>query len=311
MRIDSYLCKSRHGIFYFRWPLPDVGGQSHRATVRISLGVRCPKQAGEIARYLASFGKTLGSTEALSRMRYDELRATVHAIFKSRLEKYMNRVAKAGPDSRDGPVTQCELGWAQGPSADYWEVYAQNGTEAFLNDFCASYGIPIAETTASPDRWLDEIKNAHREMLRAMQEYQVRLKSYDYVGPISDAQPRPVPDTTVTRGITLQEAIEEYIGENRRAKTWEIRTFDKKEATLSVLPEILGAAKPLRAITDQDAQDIKRLIQGLPANRNKLPQTKELSIRESVEVAGIAKISAVTVNGLPDLLCDKSAASCS
>lgn len=230
-------------------------------------------------------------------MRYDELRATVHAIFKSRLEKYMNRVAKAGPDSRDGPVTQCELGWAQGPSADYWEVYAQNGTEAFLNDFCASYGIPIAETTASPDRWLDEIKNAHREMLRAMQEYQVRLKSYDYVGPISDAQPRPVPDTTVTRGITLQEAIEEYIGENRRAKTWEIRTFDKKEATLSVLPEILGAAKPLRAITDQDAQDIKRLIQGLPANRNKLPQTKELSIRESVEVAGIAKISAVTVNG--------------
>lgn len=297
MRIDSYAYKSRHGIFYFRWPLPTVADQRSRATIRISLGVRCPKQAGDIARYLASFGRTLGLTEALSRMRYDELRATVHAVFKSRLDAYQHRVAKTGPDTRDVAATQGELAWAEGPSADYWEVYAQNGKDAFLSDFCASHGIPIAEVTASPDRWLDEIKNAHRDMLRAMQEYQARLSSYEYKGAVSDAEPKIVPDVTVTRGITLQGAIDEYIGENRRAKTWEIRTFDKKQATLAVLTEILGEAKPLRAITDEDAQDIKRLIQRLPVNRNKLPQTKALSIRDSVEVVGLSTISTVTVNG--------------
>lgn len=296
MKLDAYVSQSRHGIYYFRWPLP-VADSAPRATIRLSLGVRCPKQAGEIARYLASFGRTLGADGALSRMRYDELRETVHAIFKSRLEGYQKRVAQNGPHIRDRAATQGSLEWAEGPSADYWDVHAQKGTEAFLSDFFASHGIPLEEVNINPNRWLEEIKNAHRDMLRAMLDYQARLTSYDYLEQTSDPRPQFAQDKPVERGISLQQAIDEYINENRRAKTWEIRTFDKKLATLAVLTEVLGAAKPLRAVTDEDAQNVKRLLQGLPVNRNKLPQTKGLSIQESVDVVGLAKISTVTVNG--------------
>ena len=55
MKLSSYLCLSRHGVFYFRWPLPRTDHDC-RPSIKISLRRQCPERAGTLARYLASCG---------------------------------------------------------------------------------------------------------------------------------------------------------------------------------------------------------------------------------------------------------------
>ncbi|WP_318010150.1 DUF6538 domain-containing protein [Roseovarius carneus] len=55
MKLSAYLSASRHGVYYFRWPLPRAEDHK-RSTVRISLRTKCPDRAGDLARHLASCG---------------------------------------------------------------------------------------------------------------------------------------------------------------------------------------------------------------------------------------------------------------
>ncbi|WP_425320956.1 DUF6538 domain-containing protein [Acuticoccus sediminis] len=77
MKLDAYLSPSRHGIFYFRWPLPPARDRSGRATVRLSLRTRCPKRASQLARHLSSFGCRIYLDNRAHLMRHDEMRALV------------------------------------------------------------------------------------------------------------------------------------------------------------------------------------------------------------------------------------------
>jgi hypothetical protein len=58
MKLSAYLSPSRHGVYYFRWPLPECEHRK-RQTVRISLRTKCPDRAGDLARYLASCGRLM------------------------------------------------------------------------------------------------------------------------------------------------------------------------------------------------------------------------------------------------------------
>nr|WP_306418420.1 DUF6538 domain-containing protein [Ruegeria sp. Alg231-54] len=65
MKLHAYLSLSRHSIFYFRWPLPDTTARhptrprTSRRTLRVSLGTRCLKEAGTLARRLSVCGDTI------------------------------------------------------------------------------------------------------------------------------------------------------------------------------------------------------------------------------------------------------------
>ncbi|WP_172332206.1 hypothetical protein [Mangrovicoccus sp. HB161399] len=95
MKLDSYLSQSRHGIFYFRWPLPRIDDQQ-RSTVRISLGTRCPHAAGDLARYLASHGRLIRGDERLAKLRHDEMRRMVRDYFRSVQAKFEERLNSQG-----------------------------------------------------------------------------------------------------------------------------------------------------------------------------------------------------------------------
>jgi integrase len=297
MWLDSYVYLSRHGVFYFRWPLPQTAGVASRTTIRLSLGVRCPKQAGELSRYLASCGATIGRSGTLRNMRHDELRAKVHDYFKSQLEGFKERIDAGGLlGQRQHMAQRTSQALAEGPSEDFWGVVAPEGTDAFLTRFCGVSGIPEDEAVARPTRLLEEIKNAFRDVLRAQAEYQARLGSYDYA---EHSVPRiAVTESDVVQqpSIPLSQAIGEYIGENRRANSWGVTTFDKKTAHLNTLIEVLGGDRQTQAITKQDALDLKRIVLALPKNRQKMPATRGLSIFEAIAIVGVEKNDAVTVN---------------
>jgi hypothetical protein len=95
MKLSSHLSHSRHGICYFRWPLPHSEGHPRR-TIRVSLQTRCPKRAGDLALFLASCGRMIGDNKALAGLRQNEIRDKVQAYFKAQLDQYLSWLDQRG-----------------------------------------------------------------------------------------------------------------------------------------------------------------------------------------------------------------------
>ena len=87
MKLSAYLSPSRHGVYYFRWPLPR-SEQRQRSTIRVSLRTKCPDRAGDLACYLASCGRLVRDNKALARLRQDEMREMVRSYFTASLDRY-------------------------------------------------------------------------------------------------------------------------------------------------------------------------------------------------------------------------------
>jgi hypothetical protein len=95
MKLSSYLSLSRHGIFYFRWPLPHTD-PDRRPSIKISLRTRCPVRAGTLARYLASCGEFTRGSKELARLRQDKLRELVRSYFNVQLAQYLEWINRRG-----------------------------------------------------------------------------------------------------------------------------------------------------------------------------------------------------------------------
>jgi hypothetical protein len=89
MKLSAYVSPSRHGIYYFRWPLPRAGSHP-RTTIRVSLRTRCPDRAGDLARFLACCGQITRDNKALVHLRQDEIREKVQAYFQAQLTQYLD-----------------------------------------------------------------------------------------------------------------------------------------------------------------------------------------------------------------------------
>jgi hypothetical protein len=82
----SYLTISRHGIYYFRWPLPrELNPSGKIAALKFSLRTRDPKQAIGLARHLGYVAQVLVTHGASSGMDFDQIRALLTDHFRSRL----------------------------------------------------------------------------------------------------------------------------------------------------------------------------------------------------------------------------------
>lgn len=143
---------------------------------------------------------------------------------------------------------------------------------------------------------LREYKLAYRDMLKAWEAHRLSLDTYEYTRAADIAERGETVSSKGTTG-TLQQAIVAYMQENKHIGTWRTATFAKKEANLGLLTEVLGRDRLMANIAKQDAQAVKRILLELPANRHKIALTRDLSLREAVEVKGVQKITPVTVDG--------------
>ncbi|MEH6647981.1 hypothetical protein [Sulfitobacter sp.] len=210
-------------------------------------------------------------------MRYDELRALIHRYFKKALSLQMDRLNANGPMS-DLELAPAETARALSDASDeeFWDMIHPEGTEGFLRQFCGASGVPQSEETENPARILREYKLAFRDMLKAWEIHRQSLNTYEYY----NAAVSSAPDKTALQhdtSYTLQHAIDEYINENKRAGTSQPATIAKKTTNLSMLTELFDGDRSLATLTKQDAQHVKRILLELPANRNKMAKTRELS----------------------------------
>lgn len=175
MKLSAYLSLSRHGVFYFRWPLPRKDHDS-RPCIRISLRTRCPYRAGTLDRYLASCREITRDNKELARLRQDKLRELVRGYFHAQLDQYIEWINKRG-------LSPMALEDARSEMLDH-----EADLEHELLNLCY---LPVKrfkrKMDISDEDWFDslphaitELRKGRRDMLRAVLEAAEGFDSYSY-----------------------------------------------------------------------------------------------------------------------------------
>ncbi|NKW78221.1 site-specific integrase [Rhodobacteraceae bacterium R_SAG7] len=278
----SYLSKSRHGIYYFRWPLPTLS-PSLRGSIRLSLGTRCPKQASDLARFLASCGKVISENRALARLRQDEIREKVTAFFKAQLDQYLDRLNRYG-------MSKNALADAREEMLDHdcmVDLESINSQYLPIVRFKAKMDVSDADWDASLPRIAIELRKGRRDMLRRVLEAAERLEYYSYESApaINPAAPAP----SLPASSALGAAVDDFIAEHSRQ--WASKTIGQNRAYLNILVEYFGPDRLLATITKQDASEVKKVLQALPSSRNTKPKLKAMPLMQVIKEPGHKKIN--------------------
>lgn len=284
MKLSSYLSPSRHGVFYFRWPLPSSEGQS-RSTLRISLRTRCPIRAGDLARYLASCGRLIRDNSALTGIRQSDLREKVHAYFKAQLDQYIDWL-----DRRGLPKTVLEHVREELLDHESFVELDSAATQWLpVERFKRKMDVSDADWEASMPRIALELRKGRRDLLRAVLEAAERQDGYTYArpGPRPAAEPVPI-------SAALGATVEEFVAEHSRQ--WTEKTRKQVSAYLEILVEFFGKDRLLSSITKQDASEVKKVLQALPSSRNTKPALKKMPLLEVVKVTEHGRLTPKTIN---------------
>ncbi len=137
-----------------------------------------------------------------------------------------------------------------------------------------------------------ELRKGRRDLLRAVLAAVERLEHYSY----DDA---PALDTaTLTPPLQasspLGAAVDDFIAEHSRQ--WADKTIGQNRSYLNILIEFFGPDRLLATITKQDASEVKKVLQELPASRNTKPKLKAIPLMQVINEPGHKKIAAKTIN---------------
>ncbi len=285
MKLSAYLSLSRHGVFYFRWPLPRTDLDC-RPMIRISLRTRCPDRAGTLARYLASCGLITRDNRELARLRQDKLRELVKGFFQAQLDQYLEWINNRGLSPR-------ALADARSEMLDHEDhLDSHRLTEMYLpiERFKRKTGVSDADWFDSLPNAITELRKGRRDMLRRVLEAVERLDNYSYGGQQVPPETPPAPPTSAALGTAIRDFIAEH------SRQWPAKTTMQVQAYLNILAEHFGADRHLGEITKADASEVKKILQALPASRNTKPALKHLPLAEAIKVSGHKTIAPKTIN---------------
>lgn len=182
MFIPSYLARSRHGVFYFRWPLAVATHPRRKpSTLKISLHTRDPKQALRLSLILSNVGRVLTSYGAGFGMKYEEVRRLLSAHFSQLLAQRKMQIAETGRLTQlDASILQSSLGLAQQAVVDGGPLLPGSNDSETVNRFIAKYDLDVQPATAAHTHLCTETKRAYRDYCAAVLDYDRSLESYEY-----------------------------------------------------------------------------------------------------------------------------------
>lgn len=300
MRLAAYLCTSRHGIFYFRFPISaDSNRGGKRSHIKLSLGTRDPREALKISRFLGAAGQSVISQPIVRAMRYDEMREHVRTHFSQVLARFKERVAE------DGPPDNSELGallvsreQAEKDIEDWLDLTRYADAAELAQEFCTRRDIREVPNGRSATLLALELQKGYRDyMARAL----AHLAELDTL-PLAHA---PAHERTVVparwegadpvQEISFNEVADRYFAEMQRNEALAAKTEADKRDALALLAELTGAKSPA-LLTKADAREVKATLFKLPKNRNKNPKTRDLPLGKMLEVPGVERLSVRTMN---------------
>ena len=291
MMLSSYLTPSRHGIYYFRWPIPPTK-EGKRATVRISLRTRCPEKAGDLARYLASCGRLIRDHEALAKLRHDEIRSKVKEYFASQRDRYIEILHDRGLKSTFLNASKEEIEIYKDATEHGFTDLSDQFLEHTVQKFRSDVDLSERDWADNSERFQLEIRHGREAALRAVLEAAERFEDFSLpYGPKTFSRP---PAPALPASSPLSAGVDDFIAEYSRQ--WAAKTISQNRAYLGILVEYFGRDRLLGTITKQDASEIKKVLQALPASRNTKPKLKDMPLMQVIKEPGQKKIAAKTIN---------------
>jgi len=100
MQNPSYLIKSRHDIYYFRYPLP-INQQGKQSRVAVSLQTRCPKEALRLAKSLEYHSLNLIKGINFNNMDHADVMAMFKEYYSEVLDRAKTRIDAEGMLSKE------------------------------------------------------------------------------------------------------------------------------------------------------------------------------------------------------------------
>lgn len=165
VHLATYLSTSRHGIYYFRFPLPvDRHPARKRGQIKISLATRAPKDAKQLSRLLAVAGQRVLAGSLIRSMRYDEMREHVREHFTHLLREFHEQSAADG--SADGvrlDALRASHGLAEGDPADWADLAHAEGSDGLVTAFCEMRRISPEPEGQKRTLLIAELQKGYRE----------------------------------------------------------------------------------------------------------------------------------------------------
>lgn len=253
MHMPTYLVRSRHSVFYFRYPLPALlcpRGQSR--DIKLSLQTRDPKRALHTSRLLAYIGETMTNKAIQTGMSYAEIRALLHRHFSEFLQALKARLDSVGP---------------QPQFADYYSQMRAMGldiTDGLLTSeadtLISKYALPLTSGSNPYEQFKSELAKAHKaycaqalSLLKQVEGYRFEVGGSPQASPIElkPASYSPVPVAS------LGTVIARFVDERVKGGNWVYKTEREYSAMFTFLIETLGVDTDIKKLIVADGRKVK------------------------------------------------------
>ena len=305
MQNPSYLIKSRHDIYYFRYPLP-VKQQGKQSRVAVSLQTRCPKEALRLAKSLEYHSLSLIEGMNFNHMNHADVMAMFKEYYSEVLDHAKTRIDAEGVLSRERILNihnelsridelidnDCDdIGELYGLEEEPEETTGHKQLQPIMKRFDASY-------TADSKEY-NMMKTAHKFARR--NHYKDLLTYNSQVMDYSLLETRGVNNATTVNhnkpAYKLENVITGYLKELEPNIT--PRSFKDQADCLNYLIDYFGADHSITKVGVEQVQDIKNKLQVTPTGRNKSKLTKGKALLMQITIAkgeNLDTLSATSVN---------------
>jgi integrase len=283
----SYLIKSRHDIYYFRYPLPaSQCGEAKR--ISISLKTRCPKEALRLAKALEYHSVILNKGMDLNYMNHAEIMSLLKDHYSEVLDRSKAQIDVNGTFSKE--------------KTEGIENYIKQLDVMIANDSDSIQELIDGEASAE-DSIHDDLKGItdKYELELDSKEYEMMKKAYKHVRrnhfiDLLSYNSQVFDYSLLSNNSNKSKAIaNHYKPENKlqfivTAHLDEIkpnltkRSFNEQRDCLHYLIDWLGKDYPITKIDNEIAQQAKKHLRGTPLGRNKGKLTRDHSLLEQIAI---------------------------
>ncbi len=299
----SYLIRSRHAIYYFRYPI----AQNTAQRVSISLKTRCPKEALRYAKALEYHAFMVMDDPKMQSLDYADVKHILRKHFAEVLERVKRAIDKDGPLAEDKVVRlkslqSYALEAIDGNRDELYENIFVSGDDIpeelsldmTLEPIAARYDIPSDKQSKEYAALRREYKYALNGYIDSLLSYNANIGFYDHTAPTLQGK---VEHATNRNELKLKNIISAYLNEIK-GKGGE-RGFRSKRDCINYLTEVFSGDHLITDIDYSDVRKVKDMLLKTPSNRNKIKETRGLPLDKQIEVLerhDLKLISDETVN---------------
>jgi integrase len=230
-------------------------------------------------------------SEGIARgMQYREIKQKLSEYFAEAIKRKKARMEEAGRLSSQ-EIENYRYGVSYGTEG--FSLGLENDPQ--LKSLFDWSGLEVTKGSKDYDTIRAEYERAYSSFCQHLLDYDRSLGAYDFEPKSSLVASTNAPESDSKS--TLREVVGLFVAEQQLGgKHWVAKTEGEKLQHFELLQEILGPEIIIKKISGEDARRVKTTLINLPKNRNKLVETRELSLADVLALDNIEKLSITTIN---------------